>query len=197
MSNEAFISYTTGLTIDGYVFRRSDGYIWNPTAEEFEVWGTNSRTPADYQCISMEEKEAGSGYYIGDFPVAITTEAQYDIQYRLRADTNPANSDTILTPVQSVYWTGSSVGESTISSAFLAYATNNIIGGFVFRRSDAYVWYPVGGVFELWGTSGREAEDYLAIDMVEGAFGAGYYIGEFPADIPLHDNYVIQYRVLG
>jgi hypothetical protein len=193
MANEAHLAYTTGSTIDGYVFRRSDGYVWYPVGAAFEVWGTNSRTAADYQAISMDE--AASGYYVGDFPSDITTEAQYDIQYRVRAGANPANTDTIITPVQSVYWTGSSVGENTNTSAFLAYATGTTIDGYVLRRSDGYVYYPVGEVFEAWGTSSRDAADYDAISMAEGASGAGYYIGDFPSDIVTQVQYDIQYRV--
>ncbi|MHC4500547.1 MAG: hypothetical protein ACYS21_15715, partial [Planctomycetota bacterium] len=196
MSNEAVKTYTVNVTVDGYVFRRSDGYVWYPVGEAFEVWGTSGRTAADYWSITMTESEVNaSGYYEGDFPTDITTAAQYDIQYRERAGTNPANSDTILTPLQPIDWAGTaSKGEGAASSLFYTYTVGSTLTGFVFRRSDQYVWYDTLSAFEAWGTSDRVASDY-ALTMTESTPSAsGYYTGTFPTDIVTGILYDIQYR---
>ena len=199
MANEAVKTHTVSKTLDGYVFRRSDGFAWYPVGEVFEAWGTGSRDAADYKCISMEESVSGSsGYYEGNFPTDIVTEGQYDIQYRERQGTDPDNADTILKPLQPIYWSGTaSQGEGTASKLFYTYTVGSTVTAFVFRRSDQKVWYEALSVFETWGTGSRTASDY-AVTMTEivvsGGDSSGYYLGDFPSDILTDVVYDVQFR---
>lgn len=195
MGNEAIKTHTTGTTVDGYVFRRSDGSVWYPVGVAFELWGTNGRAAADYKSITMTEVAAGGGFYTGNFPTAITTAAQYDIQYRQRAGANPANSDTILKPLQPVFWSGTSdTGGEIVNSVFYTHTTGVTLDGYIFRRSDGKVWYATGAVFETWGTSSRTAADYELV-MTEEASGSGYYLAAFPTAILTEVQYDVQFRV--
>lgn len=132
MANEIRTTYTTGSTIDGYVKRPSDGYVWYPAGETFEEWGTNNRTAADYAAITMTESASGSCYYIGSFPTDITTEAKYDVQLRLRSGANPADSDTPI-GLEQVDWTGAEEVEEEVVEVtwtdFSNYALSKIGGG--------------------------------------------------------------------
>lgn len=112
MANEVSTSYTSGVTMYGIVFRKSDAKVWHPTAEDWETHGTGSRTNADYNAVAMTEQGA-SGYYIGDFPTDITTAALYDVQLREQAGATPANSDTIVDTVK-IDWTGTAAVEEEV-----------------------------------------------------------------------------------
>jgi len=198
MSNEAHVAHTVNKTVDGYVFRRSDGYVWYPVGEVFEDWGTSSRAAANYQSISLAESVANSsGYYEGDFPTDIVTAGQYDIQYRERQSTNPADDDTIITPLQPIYWSGTaSQGEGTATKMVYTYTAGTTLTGFIFRRSDQKVWYETLSAFETWGTSSRTASDY-AVSMTEAGVATGdtgYYLSAFPSGIVTEIQYDIQYR---
>ena len=54
----------------------------------------------------------------------------------------------------------------------------------VIRNRAGQVWYPTGETFEDWGTGSRNAEDY-AIVLTEKT--GGYYVGDFPTEIPSGD----------
>lgn len=66
------------------------------------------------------------------------------------------------------------------SSAFTLY--------FVIRNRANLVWHIVGQVFEAWGTSGRDANDY-AIALVDDA--GGMHVGDFDTNIA-QGHYTIQ-----
>lgn len=108
MAGEVTTFYTTGLTLYGIVYRPSDGKVWYPAGADWETFGTSSRTTDDYNSIAMTEVAAGSTYYRGDFPTAITAAGNYDVQFRLRAGASPANSD-IYAGGARIPWTGSAV----------------------------------------------------------------------------------------
>lgn len=48
------------------------------------------------------------------------------------------------------------------------------------RRADAYVWYPAGGAWEVFGTGGRTNAD---CDILLTDHGGNYYVGDFDANI--------------
>lgn len=66
------------------------------------------------------------------------------------------------------------------SSAFNLY--------FVHRNQANDVWYIVGQVFEVWGTDGRDADDYDAA-LIDDA--GGMHVGDFDTNIPL-GHYIAQ-----
>lgn len=73
------------------------------------------------------------------------------------------------------------------------YLTNKIVYAAVFRDSDGLVYYIVGDVFEVWGTSGRDADDY-DITMAETTVNASmHYFGNFPTAITDADKFRIGY----
>ncbi|MGD2093792.1 MAG: hypothetical protein PVH77_02170 [Phycisphaerales bacterium] len=51
----------------------------------------------------------------------------------------------------------------------------------VVRNSAGEVWYPVGQVFESWGTGGRTADDY---DISLTDKSGSRYVGDFDVNIP-------------
>ena len=59
----------------------------------------------------------------------------------------------------------------------------------VIRNRAGDVWYILGQVFEAWGTSGRDADDYdIALTDKDGA----RYVGDFPAAITSAGRYGVQ-----
>jgi len=95
MASEARIGWTTGRTLYGIVFRKSDDKVWYPTGAAFETWGTSGHTIDDYSAISFTETASGSCRYVGDFPTAITTAGTYDVVARQRAGATPATTDLV------------------------------------------------------------------------------------------------------
>lgn len=105
MANEIRYPMSTGYTLDAYVFRKSDGKVYYPTGAAFETWGTGSRAAADYKGVTLTEAVSGAQYYTADFPSAITTAGDYDIQVRMRAGSTPADTDTVI-GMSMIRWTG-------------------------------------------------------------------------------------------
>lgn len=101
MANEIFHGYASGSTLYGCVLN-SSGEVWYPTGEEFEDWGTSSRTANDY-AITLTDKT--SDFYCGDFPEDISA-GTYVYQVYLQAGGAPADSDTLLKSATAITWTG-------------------------------------------------------------------------------------------
>jgi hypothetical protein len=59
----------------------------------------------------------------------------------------------------------------------------------VVRNRQGDVWYASGQVFEAWGTSGRDADDY---DIALTDKGGARYVGDFPTAITNAGKYGIQ-----
>jgi len=59
----------------------------------------------------------------------------------------------------------------------------------VVRQQDGDVWYPTGEVFEEWGTSSRDANDY-AIALTDKS--GHYYVADFPTAITTAAVYIVQ-----
>jgi hypothetical protein len=105
MATELRFSTATGFTL--YVCVRDDtGKVWYVGGEEFETWGTGSRTAADY-AISLTE-QGGGGYYTGDFDTNIAA-GTYDAQVFQQDGANPADTDRAIGLIESLRWTGVSV----------------------------------------------------------------------------------------
>ncbi len=56
------------------------------------------------------------------------------------------------------------------------------------RNRSGQVWYPTGQLFEAWGTSSRDADDY---DISLAGDDGGRYIGDFDTNIPA-GRYTVQ-----
>ena len=129
MSNEVRQSYTTAKTVYGVVFDPDASKVWYVAGGIWETFGTGGRTRADYKAITFTE--AGITYYIGSFPVAITTENTYDVQICDQAGASPVNSDTII-ETQHIDWSGSVLAAITIpvtATSLCQYALSKIGGG--------------------------------------------------------------------
>ena len=68
------------------------------------------------------------------------------------------------------------------------YSSDNAIYVAV-RNREGDVWYILGQVFEPWGTSGRDADDY---DIALTDKGGARYVGDFPAAVTGAGRYGIQ-----
>jgi hypothetical protein len=64
----------------------------------------------------------------------------------------------------------------------------------VIREVDGDVWYPVGEVFEAWGTSGRTAADY---DLALSNKTAGMWVGDFDTNISAGVYHVVTHYQTG
>jgi hypothetical protein len=68
------------------------------------------------------------------------------------------------------------------------YSSGNTLYAVVRNRAGD-VWYPAGGAFEVWGTGGRDADDYdIALTDKDGA----RYVGNFPTAITALGRYGVQ-----
>lgn len=113
------VGYPSGLTVYALV-RNSSGQIWYPTSEEFEDFGTSSRSHADYD-IAMTDKSGGM--YVGDFPSAIpanTSVGYRTIIYR-QLGASPASSDHIIGGAK-ILWTGSAAAAADVEANVTALA---------------------------------------------------------------------------
>lgn len=110
--NEIFlIGYQSGYTTYALV-RNSSGQIWYPTSEEFEDFGTGSRSHADYD-IPLTDKSAGM--YVADFPSAIpaNTTVGYRTTIFHQVGASPASTDYVIGGSR-IYWSGTSEVSDTI-----------------------------------------------------------------------------------
>jgi hypothetical protein len=71
---------------------------------------------------------------------------------------------------------------------YVNYSSGNTLYA-VIRNRQGGVWYPSGQVFEAWGTSGRDADDY---DIALTDKGGARYTGNFPTAITAAGEYGIQ-----
>ena len=121
MANEIVADYTTGLTL--YFHRYlANGNIFLTDAGTNEQYGTSG--DADFYDAPMVEEAAGSGHYIGSFASGGTAIAagSYQIQIRLQAGVNPANSPTdIIIYKGQMEWDGTAeINQSTITTIITA-----------------------------------------------------------------------------
>jgi hypothetical protein len=68
------------------------------------------------------------------------------------------------------------------------YSSSNTLYA-VIRNRQGNVWYISGQVFETWGTSGHDADDY---DTALTDKGGARYVGDFPTIITIAGKYGIQ-----
>lgn len=126
MSNELRTIYGTGEDIFVCILRKTDGKVWYPVGVVFETWGTGSRGVTDYNAGTLDEVASGSGYYIGDFPTAITTEGEYDAQLRVTGIDDPMG-------ILEIDWTGATATEDEVVSNtwtdFCNYALSKVGAG--------------------------------------------------------------------
>lgn len=87
-----------------FVIRETDGDIWYPGTNVFEVFGTSGRTMLDYD-IALTDKSGG--FYVGDFDTDISAGQFYVVAHQ-QAGGSPADADP---PVWQEFgdWDGTSV----------------------------------------------------------------------------------------
>jgi hypothetical protein len=167
------------------VFRPTDGYVWYPTGNAFEVFGTSSRTTANYKAITMTEVATGSSYYRGTFPSAITAGATYDIQFRQQVGGTAANTD-YYAGGQGFQWTGSAVagggaavGAMTLTNLItevqaLAKRTGDTALITQSRVTNFLNWAQVRVVRKCPGHLDLETKDVTAITLVADTFSYSF-----------------------
>lgn len=82
-----------------------DGKICYPTGEVFETFGTNSRAASDY---AITLTEVAAGFYTGTFP-SFVTKGNYDVTWKIRVGSTPANSDYPGGGPVEIRWSGSAI----------------------------------------------------------------------------------------
>jgi len=104
MANEIRINidYFSGLNLYAVIFNAA-GQVWYIAGEVFEVWGTGSRTAADYD-IALTGTN-GASFYKGNFDANIPA-GRYFIQIREQVIAAPLNIDAIVGSGE-IVWDGS------------------------------------------------------------------------------------------
>jgi len=103
MANEIFHDYDSGSTLYAFVYRRSDGYIYDVGDSQFEAIGSWDDARAGECDIAMSA--------IGDFHVAAfpsVSAGSYYIVIREQAGGSPAIADTPLTSYR-LGWDGAAL----------------------------------------------------------------------------------------
>jgi len=121
MANEITHNWTSGLTLYFCCFQQ-DGDVFLTGGASDEVWGTGGRTADDYDEAMTEE--ATSGHYKGSMAAGIGTGV-YQIQVRLQAGANPANTDIVIGQGE-IYWDGSAEINPYTSISDLTIVDSNI-----------------------------------------------------------------------
>ena len=93
MANEIYQAYDSASTLYAFVYRQSDGYIWDVGDTAFEAIGTWNDARADECDILLTP--AGDMHFV-DFPSGITDAGNYIVQIRIRAGASPDTDDMIL-----------------------------------------------------------------------------------------------------
>jgi len=91
MASEIQSIGTTGKTVYAIV-RDATGRLWNVATSAFEAWTTANY--ANYAVPMVEQ--VPSAYYVGSFPVLVTTPGLYGIDVRQQVGATPATTDTPL-----------------------------------------------------------------------------------------------------
>ncbi|MFC1783406.1 hypothetical protein ACFL02_07450 [Planctomycetota bacterium] len=66
---------------------------------------------------------------------------------------------------------------------------------FIIRNVSGQVWFPAGQAFEIYGTGGRDADDY---DISLTDKSVGLYVGDFDSNITTEGKYlIVVYKRLG
>lgn len=105
MSGELRIPNVTGLAVYAHV-TNSTSRRWN--GSQFEVYSAS-----DYSLYTVTTTEqGGSGVYVGNFPIGITTSGHYEIIYYVRNGASPTEGDTAI-GTSSLDWTGEAIEETT------------------------------------------------------------------------------------
>lgn len=105
MSSELVGTASSGSTIYAHILN-STGQRWNGST--FELFDASNYS--NYDVATVEQ--GASGIYIGDFPIAITTNGHYQILFYVQDAGAPANGDR-LASTQGVDWDGSDIAEVT------------------------------------------------------------------------------------
>lgn len=128
MSNELRTSFTTGYNLYVLIWDFANNKIWHPTGAAFETWGTNSRSASDY-AITLSELASGIGYYVADWPTAMSA-GTYDYVVKYRVGATPADSDETMTGPVGKYWSGLSVvDEPETNAVSICNRALGILGG--------------------------------------------------------------------
>lgn len=105
MANEIQLDCASGLTLYA-IIRDRTGRVWRPAAHEFEDWGTDDRTAADY-ALALADKSGSR--YVGSFDASIPA-GDYAIQAFVQGGATPADADDLVGG-QAIVWAGA--GELT------------------------------------------------------------------------------------
>lgn len=108
-------AFAPGVTTAYAVVRQADGDVWYPTGQVFEVWGTGTRTAADYD-IAMTSKSGGM--FVGSFDTNITAQFCHLVTH-YQAGAGPADTDPVVWQEYG-YWSGTTWQATTITAATIA-----------------------------------------------------------------------------
>ena len=90
MSNDIWTVWATGATVYALI-KNYENEFWYPTGENFETWGTGTRTSIDY-AVPLTEIVAGLGDYSADWPSGMSA-GKYLAYIKLQAGDTPLITD--------------------------------------------------------------------------------------------------------
>ncbi len=90
------------------LIRNASGLVWQTTSSTFVTY--TDANLANYD-VALTEEGTSSGYYVGDFPTAITTAGTYTATIWKQAGGAPATTDTMMGVIDALVWTGSAVDD--------------------------------------------------------------------------------------
>jgi len=103
MANEINVPSAASQTIYVIIWNAT-GSVYDDTNSNFETYLTAQRGNYD---IPVTEQGTASGYYLADFPTAITSAGVYSYVGYIQAGGSPAETDQLVSS-GTIDWTGSS-----------------------------------------------------------------------------------------
>jgi len=104
MSDEVQVSAEAGLTSYFHV-RTKTHKVWYPAGSTFETYGNGARDSDDYD-VALSDMQAG--FYVGNFPSAISDVDEYAIIVFKQLGANPDDADLVIGS-EMVAWDGSDI----------------------------------------------------------------------------------------
>lgn len=102
MANELQTNNTTGSVVYA-IIRNSQAQVYNVVANTF---GNYLASSVPNYAVALAEQGTGSGYYVGNFPVAITAADVYSVEFYQQSGSTPASSDQYIAG-GNLQWNGS------------------------------------------------------------------------------------------
>lgn len=133
MSTELVISgVLTGSVVKARVRRDTDEKIWSVFNSAFETY-SNTEAALGHYDISCTE-QTGSGYFVGSFPVLITTAGTYNIEYlSLLASVYTTEGSN------SIVWDGSAIADDATGINWITLAEYKTAKGITTTDNDTVI----------------------------------------------------------